>query len=68
MIDVVQLSSQLSASKEESSVLKQSLSQTTSALEDSEKHVDKLTSDLTAAKQHAVNITARVGKPRGAVP
>ena len=41
-------------------MLKQSLSQTTSALEDSERHVEQLSSDLAAAKKNAGSIKSRV--------
>jgi hypothetical protein len=56
----VQLNVQLVANKEQSTLLRQQLSQTTSTLEASERDIEKLTSDLTASKQLAKNFKSLV--------
>ena len=59
----VQAKAQLEASKEQASMLKQSLTQTTSTLEDSEKEVNKLSQSLDKAEKQAKSLTARVRSP-----
>lgn len=51
---------QLAASKEKVVVLTQSLSQTTSALEESEREVEKLAKSVAEAEKTAARLTARV--------
>jgi hypothetical protein len=56
----MQLSTQLAVNKEQATLLKQQLSQTTSALEESERHIEMLSSELTASKLQAKNLKSRV--------
>jgi hypothetical protein len=59
----MQLSTRLAVNKEQATLLKQQLSQTTSALEESERHIEMLSSELTASKLQAKNLKSRVCPP-----
>ena len=56
----MQAQAQLEASKDQATMLKQSLAQTTSTLEESEKEVSKLSASIDKAEKQAKSLTARV--------